>query len=84
MGSEVRVYDSIRALEIPVLVLRAKPPPPDRSVMDFASSPTWPGLADEFRKGREIHFADRTHFLPMEIPERVAELILAGEGEARD
>jgi pimeloyl-ACP methyl ester carboxylesterase len=74
------VYDSIRALEIPVLVLRAKEPPPDRSVMDFSSSPTWPGLAGEFRKGREIFFADRTHFLPMEIPRRVAALIRAEAG----
>ena len=69
------VHDSIRALDIPVLVLRAMEPPPERSVMDFTSSPTWPGLAQEFRKGREIYFADRTHFLPMEVPESVAALI---------
>lgn len=70
------VHDSARALTIPVLVLRAKLPPDDRSVMDFSSSPTWPQLVGEFQHGREIHFADRTHFLPMEIPERIAELIL--------
>lgn len=70
------VYDSIRALIIPVLVLRAKEPPPERDVMDFSSSPTWPGLAGEFRNGREIYFPDHTHFLPMEIPEHVAALIL--------
>ncbi len=76
------VYDSIRALEMPVLILRAKQPPPDRTVMDFSSSPTWPGLVHEFREGREVHFADRTHFLPMEIPERVAALVLAESSEA--
>ena len=70
------VHDSIRALAMPVLILRAKEPPPERSVMDFSSSPTWPGLVHEFRNGREIYFADRTHFLPMEIPESVAALIL--------
>jgi pimeloyl-ACP methyl ester carboxylesterase len=70
------VYASIRALEIPVLILRAKLPPEDRTVMDFSSSPTWPGLVHEFQHGREIHFADRTHFLPMEIPDEVADLIL--------
>ena len=69
------VYDSIRALDLPVLILRAKLPPEERSVMDFSSSPTWPGLVNEFRDGREIHFTDRSHFLPMEIPERIAELI---------
>jgi pimeloyl-ACP methyl ester carboxylesterase len=74
------VYDSIRALEIPVLILRAKEPPPERTVMDFSSSPTWPGLVHEFRKGREIYFPDHTHFLPMEIPERIAGLILAEAG----
>ena len=74
------VYDSVRALEIPVLILRAKAPPSERRVMDFSSSPTWPGLVHEFRKGREIHFADHTHFLPMEIPEEVAALILSGGG----
>jgi hypothetical protein len=44
--------------------------------MDFSSSPTWPELVKEFRYGREIHFPEHTHFLPMEIPDRVAELIL--------
>jgi lipase len=75
------VYDSIRALEVPVLILRAKEPPRERHVMDFASSPTWPGLVHEFRRGREIYFADRTHFLPMEIPERVAALVVAESNE---
>ena len=70
------VYDSVRALDLPVLILRAKLPAPDRDVMDFSSSPTWPGLVGEFANAQEIHFADRTHFLPMEIPDRIAELIL--------
>lgn len=72
------VHESIRALDLPVLVVRAKRPPARRDVMDFSSSPTWPGLVDEFRNAREIHLADHTHFLPMEIPERVAGWI-AGE-----
>jgi len=70
------VYTSVRAVKVPVLVLRAKVPPPDREAMDFSSSPTWPGLVNEFERGREVWFEDRTHFLPMEIPGRVAELIL--------
>jgi lipase len=69
------VYASIRAIDIPVLILRAKEPPADREVMDFSSSPTWPALVGEFRHGREIHYADRTHFLPMEIPGEIAEQI---------
>jgi lipase len=74
------VYKRVRVIDCPVLILRAKLPPPDRGVMDFSSSPTWPGLVGEFRGAREIHFEDRTHFLPMEIPDRIAELIL---GELR-
>ncbi len=74
--SNPAVHESAHALEIPVLILRARLPPEDRSVMDFSSSPTWPGLVGEFKNAREIHFADRSHFLPMEIPERIAELIL--------
>jgi len=66
------VYASIRALEIPVLILRAKEPSADRDVMDFSSSPTWPGLVDEFRQGSEVYLPDHTHFLPMEAPKLVA------------
>jgi len=73
--SNAGVHDSVRALDLPVLILRARLPAPDRDEMDFSSSPTWPGLVGEFRNAREIHFEDRTHFLPMEIPEEVAELI---------
>jgi hypothetical protein len=74
------VHESARRLELPVLLLRAKLPPRERSPMDFSSSPTWPELVGAFRRGREIHFAERTHFLPMEIPDEIADLI---EAEAR-
>lgn len=70
------VYDGVRSIDLPVLILRAKLPADDRTTMDFSSSPTWPGLVNEFRHGREIHMKDHTHFLPMELPERIAELIL--------
>jgi len=69
------VYASVRALEIPVLVVRARLPTPDRNPFDYSFSPTWPGLAAEFRQGREIHLADRSHFLPMEAPAQVAAII---------
>jgi len=73
------VYASIRAIELPVLILRAKRPPLDRDVMDFTSSPTWPELVHEFQDGREIHLAEHTHFLPMEAPELVARHVLEKE-----
>jgi pimeloyl-ACP methyl ester carboxylesterase len=69
------VYASVRALEIPVLIVRAKLPAPDRDPFDYSFSPTWPGLVGEFRHGREIHLPDLTHFAPMEAPERVAAIV---------
>ena len=68
------VLDSARALSMPVLLLRAKQRsgPPEK--MDFASSPTWPELANEIPEARDIHFAEHTHFLPMELPGRMAEI----------
>ena len=58
-----------------MLILRAQLPPADRSVMDFSSSPTWPGLVNEFRHGREIHYADCAHFIPMQIPDEVVRVL---------
>lgn len=69
------VYASIRALRIPVLVIRARTPAADRTSPDFTSSPTWPGLVGEFHRGSEIHVADGTHLLPMERPGEIAKLI---------
>lgn len=73
------VHDSARAVAVPVLILRMMPPAPDRGAMDFRYSPTWPGLVGEFRRGREVHLPDRTHFLPMEDPAATAQYILADE-----
>jgi hypothetical protein len=77
------VYESIRAIEIPVLILRAKGPPRERDVMDFASSPTWPGLVHEFQDGREVHLVENTHFLPMEAPELAARHVMGNEPAGR-
>ena len=70
------IYDSIRALDVPVLILRAREGSGDGGTMDFTSSPTWPGLVGEFRRGRDVYLADRTHFLPMEAPALVARYVL--------
>lgn len=76
------VYASVRALKIPVLVIRAKLPAGDRKAPDFSSSPTWPGLVGEFHDAREIYLPERTHLLPMEDPALVALLIKEELGEA--
>jgi pimeloyl-ACP methyl ester carboxylesterase len=75
------VYDSIRALEIPVMILRAREPSSGGDVMDFSSSPTWPGLVHEFPNAREVYLPDHTHFLPMEASELVAGYVLGRNDE---
>lgn len=70
------VVASVRALKIPVLVVRARPQDPAVLPWDPLGSPTWPGLAAEFHHGRDLHCSDKTHFLPMEDPALMARLII--------
>jgi pimeloyl-ACP methyl ester carboxylesterase len=69
------VYASIRALQIPVLVIRARPQDPSILPWDPLGTPTFAGLAQEFRHGRDIQLMDKTHMLPMEDPALTARLI---------
>lgn len=68
------IYASIRALQIPVLVIRARPQDPSVKPWDPLGSPTWPALAQEFRLGRDLPL-DKSHMLPMEDPALTARLI---------
>ena len=72
--SNAGIFDSIRAIKIPVLIIRARAPDAT-SQMDFSLSPTWPKLAEQFSNARDVYLEDRTHFIPMEIPEDIAALI---------
>ena len=76
-GRDIR--GAIGRIAKPVVVLRAKAgPSPDRhgtldaGAMDFARSPTWPGLAAAFPNGRDVHHPELTHFMPMQAPDLVA------------
>ena len=69
------IYAAIRALHIPVWVVRARPQDPSVKPWDPLGSPTWPGLAQEFHQGRDLHLPDKTHFLPMEDPALMARLV---------
>jgi lipase len=69
------IYASIRALQIPVLVVRARPQDPSVKPWDALGTPTWQHLAQEFRFGRDLQLMDKTHMLPMEDPGLVARLI---------
>jgi lipase len=70
------IYASIRALQIPVLVVRARPQDPSVKPWDALGTPTWALLAQEFRFGRDVQLMDKTHMLPMEDPALVARLIV--------
>ncbi len=75
------IYPEIGAVSCPVTVLRAQTGE-RTSAMDFSISPTWPALSEQFRYGRDLQWADLTHFIPMEAPDRLAALIgeqLAGQ-----
>ncbi|MCU0966969.1 MAG: alpha/beta hydrolase [Burkholderiaceae bacterium] len=69
------IYASIRALQIPVLVVRARPQDPSIKPWDALGTPTYAQLAQEFRFGRDLRLLDKTHMLPMEDPALVARLI---------
>jgi len=69
------IHEHVRKVEAPVKILRA-PPAETLDQMNFASSPTWPGLVHEFPNATERVLADLTHFIPMQAPHLVAEKIL--------
>ena len=43
--------------------------------LDFSLSPTWPGLGTALGAVRDEQWADHSHFIPMEAPQRLADLI---------
>lgn len=70
------VYDDVASLDIPVRVVRCGIVRHGAEGADMMlSSPTAPDLAAAFRHGEDIVLADTSHFIPMEAPGRIAELI---------
>jgi len=68
------IFDSLAVLRLPVLIIRARRAP-RQSVTDFTSSPTWPDLVDALADARDVYRPDRTHFIPMEVPEEIATIV---------
>lgn len=61
-------------LAAPVTLIRA--PQGERGdAMDFSQSPTWTGLGPSLGAARDEIWAEHSHFIPMEVPRRVADLI---------
>lgn len=73
-STDANIYGEIAQVHVPVTVARmGQPTTLDTWNMD--GSPTAPDLAAAFPRGRDIHIPEHTHFLPMEAPERVAQLV---------
>ena len=70
---ETKLWGAVAGVKIPVLVLRAG----YGGDRPFSRSPTDPRLASWFPMGRDVLLEDRTHLIPMEAPEVVAEHIRA-------
>ncbi len=71
-GNEA-IHELLPKLNVPITVLRARYKPGIR--LDFSTSPTWPGLADALPQARDIYLPNHSHFIPMEAPELVADII---------
>jgi pimeloyl-ACP methyl ester carboxylesterase len=79
-AAEADIYPLLGRIEIPVTVVRGGIPW-NTEKFDLAASPTAPGLAGEFPKGRDVFLEGRSHYIPMESPEIVAEHLATNEHE---
>ena len=81
MGAfDVDIIGCISKIEAPVTVVRAESKGHGVAEQDFSASPTWPGLANAFRRGRDIYIPEHTHFMPMENPRLIATIIQQADG----
>ena len=74
---EANPYIVLERLEIPVLIIRSAV----EFVLGFTamkSSPTNPELLTILPNARDQHWHDVSHFIPMEVPERVARSVVSG------
>jgi lipase len=74
VAPESNLHDEIPSLTQPVVVIRGGIPWKVER-FDLNSSPTDPKLASRFPHGRDILLEGRSHYIPMESPEWVAEQI---------
>jgi pimeloyl-ACP methyl ester carboxylesterase len=74
--SQSNIYPEIARLTLPVTVIRAgRPRRP--GVFDLSTSPTAENLASYFADAVDKVYADCTHYIPQEAPDRIAQEIVA-------
>ncbi len=71
---ESNLYPGIPSITQPVVVMRAGIVLTS-AIFDPRASPTAPGLAARFPRGRDVLLKERNHFIPMEVPEIVVDEI---------
>jgi lipase len=69
---EADLYPEIAAIRQPVVVMRGGVPRTP-GTFDLAASPTAADLASKFAHGRDLVLPGCSHYIPMEMPDRVAE-----------
>lgn len=67
-------HDWADRIACPTLVLRARNSG-RKGPMDFSVSPTDPALATAIRGAQDLHWPEISHFIPMEVPDRLAAVI---------
>lgn len=68
------IWQHVQALNIPALVVRARPQDPAILPWDPLGSPTWPHLATKLPQGRDL-LLPLTHLMPMQDPAQVAQIV---------
>lgn len=68
-------YQTIPKITCPVTIVRARSRTANDPLFDFGPSPTNPDLAKKFRNAVDIQLQENSHFIPMEVPHKVATMI---------
>jgi len=71
---EAQIYSEVAAIQIPVQVVRARRTTDPSQVM--LGSPTAVDLASRFKQGKDLYLPNNSHFIPMESPNLVADLVI--------
>ena len=74
-NNESSIHEFIPKISQNTMILRAPPRKNDSAEVDFMASPTWPGLVKSFPNAEELYLDHLTHFIPMQEPEFVADVI---------
>ncbi len=69
------VHPLLSLVQVPTVVVRARPPRGIRHPLDDVHSLTWPDLAQGLAIGKDVCLDDATHFIPMEDPNFVSSKI---------